>query len=127
MKNSDRLKVWIRDHWICQYCGEPVFFGPALKELDKISHGHGYFHPNGSEKHMLSLFHRRWASVDHVQPKSKGGKDSMDNYVTACMQCNQEIREKSSDQGKATYGKINKNAIEVNWDGLYSFYLRNIS
>jgi len=28
--------------------------------------------------------------VDHVQPWSKGGRDSMENLVTACRSCNQE-------------------------------------
>ena len=26
--------------------------------------------------------------VDHIEPKSKGGKDSMDNLLTACFDCN---------------------------------------
>ena len=31
----------------------------------------------------------RWtASVDHLQPKSKGGKDRADNYKLACKPCN---------------------------------------
>lgn len=26
--------------------------------------------------------------IDHIQPKSKGGKDNIDNLVTACFDCN---------------------------------------
>jgi len=26
--------------------------------------------------------------IDHVQPKSKGGKDTEDNYKTSCLDCN---------------------------------------
>lgn len=28
------------------------------------------------------------ASVDHLQPRAKGGKDSADNYKLACKPCN---------------------------------------
>lgn len=31
---------------------------------------------------------RGTASVDHLQPKSKGGKDRSDNYRLACKPCN---------------------------------------
>jgi 5-methylcytosine-specific restriction endonuclease McrA len=31
---------------------------------------------------------RGTASVDHLQPKSKGGKDRADNYKLACKPCN---------------------------------------
>lgn len=34
------------------------------------------------------LLTRATASVDHLQPKSKGGKDRADNYMLACKQCN---------------------------------------
>lgn len=29
-------------------------------------------------------------TIDHVHPKSKGGKDSFENCVTACLECNRE-------------------------------------
>ncbi len=34
------------------------------------------------------LLTRGTASVDHLQPKSKGGKDRADNYRLACKSCN---------------------------------------
>ena len=34
------------------------------------------------------LLPRGTASVDHLQPKSKGGKDRADNYRLACKPCN---------------------------------------
>lgn len=33
---------------------------------------------------------RKGLTIDHVHPKSKGGKDTWTNLVTACFQCNQE-------------------------------------
>jgi 5-methylcytosine-specific restriction endonuclease McrA len=40
-------------------------------------------------------------TLDHVIPQSKGGKDSWDNLVTACRQCNGE----KSDLTLEEYGK----------------------
>lgn len=33
---------------------------------------------------------KRALTIDHVHPKSKGGEDSFENCVTACLQCNWE-------------------------------------
>lgn len=30
------------------------------------------------------------ATIDHIRPKSKGGKDSLDNLAIACRPCNKE-------------------------------------
>lgn len=37
-------------------------------------------------------------SLDHVQPKSKGGKTEWNNIVTACMRCNQEKGDRTPEQ-----------------------------
>lgn len=34
--------------------------------------------------------------LDHVQPKSRGGKDSSDNLITACRECNRGKRDQSA-------------------------------
>lgn len=38
----------------------------------------------------LRLNKPRTATVDHVQPVSKGGKSSLFNYVAACRPCNEK-------------------------------------
>lgn len=54
--NFTRQNVFVRDGYICQYCGD-LFKG-----------------------HELTL--------DHVLPKSKGGRTNWENIVTACKPCN---------------------------------------
>jgi 5-methylcytosine-specific restriction endonuclease McrA len=51
-----RFNVFLRDRFICQYCG-------------------GHFLPQD-------------LTFDHVVPRSRGGKTSWDNVVTACSPCN---------------------------------------
>lgn len=117
-----QLKIWVRDNWTCRYCGDSVFFSPTLKLLSELSPNHGYYHPNGKADKMLSLFQWRWASVDHVNPASKGGVNSEENYVTACWKCNLTLNDLSLEQGKPKPVKSNENAIRVNWDGFSSLY-----
>lgn len=57
-KLSLRFRVFLRDNFTCQYCGRNV------KE-DSIK-----------------------LELDHVHPKSKGGVDRFENYITSCKDCN---------------------------------------
>lgn len=114
-----QLQVWKRDNWICKYCGDPVFFAPTLKLLNELSPGHGYYHPSGKEGSILPLFQWKWASVDHIKPVSKGGDNAIDNYVTACWECNLKYTDSLD---KPASNVNNKKAIAVNWDGLSSLY-----
>ena len=123
LSNKIRLEVWRRDCWTCRYCENPVFFAPTLKLLNKINPNHGYYHPHGKNNKILSLFQWRWASVDHVSPKSKGGKNSLDNYVTACWKCNLTFSDKTKKEGKAEPMPISEVARNINWDGFSSLYL----
>jgi len=122
LSNEIRLIVWQRDHWICTYCGNPVFFMPALKLFNKMSPGHGYYHPHGKKDEILSLFQWSWASVDHVEPKSKGGADSLENYVTACWKCNLHHGNRTKQQGKPEPILPEKFDTILSWDGFVSLY-----
>lgn len=57
---ENRLKVFERDKYVCQYPG-------CAKQLTRFS-----------------------ATLDHQTPVSKGGDNSYDNLVTACLQHNSE-------------------------------------
>ena len=122
LSNKIRLKVWKRDCWTCRYCGNPVFFAPTLKLLNEINPNHGYYHSHGKNGKILSLFQWGWASVDHINPKSKGGKNSLDNYVTACWKCNLTFNDKTKKEGKAEPMPVSEIARNINWDGFSSLY-----
>jgi 5-methylcytosine-specific restriction endonuclease McrA len=51
-----RFNVFLRDRFVCQYCGGP--------------------HP------------APYLTFDHVVPRSRGGRTTWDNVVTACTDCN---------------------------------------
>ena len=56
MNKTIRFKVFQRDGFICQYCGQK----PPKVVLE----------------------------VDHIIPKSKKGKDDIDNLIASCFDCN---------------------------------------
>lgn len=63
MKNKlkrkiERLKIIIRDNWICKYCGKCL--KDSLEEL----------------------------TLDHVIPRCRGGHSTKENLVVACKFCN---------------------------------------
>jgi 5-methylcytosine-specific restriction endonuclease McrA len=43
-----------------------------------------------SEKMTLKLGKKRTATIEHITPKSKGGKNILFNYAAACYECNSE-------------------------------------
>ena len=51
-----RLRIFIRDHFRCQYCGQRR----GAPEL----------------------------TLDHITPRSRGGRNAPDNLATACVSCN---------------------------------------
>jgi len=112
-----QLEVWQRDNWHCRYCGKPVFFAKTLKLLSEMNPNHEYFHPNGKTGAILPLFQWSWASVDHILPVSKGGKNELENYVTACWECNLKIRDKVGSDKPTLREKF-----ESTWDGFYGLY-----
>jgi hypothetical protein len=118
-----QLRIWYRDGWTCRYCGEPVFFAPTLKILDRRSPGHGYYHPHGKGREILPLFQWRWASVDHIVPHSRGGSDDEDNFVTACWQCNLRLRD-SPIESKPIPSSPPGDTSQYAWDGFASIYVQ---
>lgn len=62
-----RKNIFERDGYTCQYCGS----SPPRKKKEAVA---------WMEKNSLSL--------DHVVPRSKGGRTTWENIVTCCFKCN---------------------------------------
>jgi 5-methylcytosine-specific restriction endonuclease McrA len=54
----------------------------------RFSRGNIYLRDNGHCAYCGTHIERKAATLDHVQPVSKGGKTTWENCVTACAPCN---------------------------------------
>jgi len=66
MVKFSRKNIFERDNFTCQYCGKKP--------------------PN--RKAALKWMERNELSLEHILPRSKGGKTTWSNVVTACSKCN---------------------------------------
>jgi len=120
ISKAEALVVFRRDAWSCRYCNDAVFFTPVLKILDSLNPGHGYYHAHGKTGAVLDIFQWKWATIDHIVPVSHGGKNTLDNYVTACWKCNLTLNDKFQDKSNAVILNVtNKN---MGWDGFSGLY-----
>ena len=86
-----RQNILIRDGGICQYCGDPV-----VKRV--------------SDKSMYKL---KAYTLDHVHPRSRGGRHAWDNVVTCCSQCNNKKADRTPDEAKM---KLLSVPVEPKWN-----------
>ncbi len=114
---QEQLKVWEHDKWCCRYCGRPVIFAPAMKQLEKISPAHGYYHAHWKRQHS-PLLDEIGATVDHIKAVKTGVINSHDNYNTSCWKCNLS----KNDKPLEGWGKILEN-LPTDWDGLSSLFV----
>ena len=108
------LRTWSADCWRCRYCEELVFFAPAFRVLARRFGNHGYFHPNWKPNESPLLI-KRGASIDHVLAVTRGGQNTLDNYVSACWECNLA---KSNDAGWTPTPRQSSS-----WDGLLAAFV----
>lgn len=71
-----------RNGWRCQYCGA------ALVPYGVTSSDSGFY-----VKRTLKPGYRM-ATVDHINPRSKGGGNELANLALACWECNHEKADK---------------------------------
>lgn len=67
--------------WFCHYCGKALL--TPDEAYQKVCDSDG--------RHLYTTVNQRYQdhpTIDHVIPKSHGGKNNMDNYVLACKSCN---------------------------------------
>jgi 5-methylcytosine-specific restriction endonuclease McrA len=110
--------IYLRDRWLCRYCGVEILFSPALKVLDTLCPGHAYYSQHGSGATMAKLLLDRCACIDHVRCVKHLGDNAPENLVAACWSCN--LRKSTSDDSSWCERLIPISALAPSpgWDGL---------
>jgi 5-methylcytosine-specific restriction endonuclease McrA len=65
------------------------------KSAVRFSRGNVYLRDNGTCQYCGDGVERKYATLDHVHPISKGGKTTWENTVTACGPCNADKADKT--------------------------------
>jgi 5-methylcytosine-specific restriction endonuclease McrA len=76
-----------RDAYHCRYCGIPVVFSSEVRKIQKIL-GPDNFPISKSNQIAHGTLRAFYNSFDHVLPRSRGGRNTLENLVTACYPCN---------------------------------------
>jgi hypothetical protein len=82
-----------REEILCAYCDHALEENtrkPKVTISDSLR-WEVFERDNFTCKHCGS---RRYLSVDHIFPESKGGKATLDNFQTLCRSCNSRKRDK---------------------------------
>lgn len=112
------VRVLLRDHFRCRYCGTDVIFTPALKALSARHPGLGYYDKNGHRERMSKMLLDRSYCLDHVVPVEGGGTNETSNLVCACWSCN--LR-KSNDRDPDWSSRLQaSHGRTPGWDGMLS-------
>lgn len=90
-----KKEVWLRDGYICWYCGLDMSLEYAQWKSGKLRRKKTRF------------------TVDHIVPKSRGGVFSFKNLVTSCRDCNTKKDSIRYDLWMAKIGKIKLMSIHT--------------
>lgn len=119
-----RASIYVRDRWLCRYCGVEILFSPALKLFDDLAPGHGYYSTHGSRPTMAKLLFDRCACVDHIQCVRALGENDPQNLVAACWSCNLQKSASCDDSWRERLIPIERLSPTPGWDGLVGIMRR---
>ena len=98
--NSQRLQLFYTKGFKCVNCGTEGKFFIKVKNRSNKGELDNFYHlelvgitPSG--KYVLM-------TKDHILPKSKGGKDVLENYQTMCFECNNQKSNNSDEYLRGT-------------------------
>ena len=78
---------------------------------------------SGMSQYCKKSFPKNELSIDHVVPKSLGGKTTWENVVCCCLTCN---RRKGSNFLSETAMSLSTKPIKPSWELLSNIYLRTV-
>jgi hypothetical protein len=78
-------RVWVRDGFVDRYTSERLVFPAVLRVLSIELPDEFPFHPNWRTDLTHPAYWELAATVDHVVPVSRGGRDDESNWVSTSM------------------------------------------
>ena len=106
LKRAGIIKELInRDGLKCVHCGKiPEYFALAK---DKANRWHIDLYSEHENDHYMY-------TIDHIYPKSKGGKNDIENYQLLCKVCNEKKGDKIEGEEPKSKHKVKTNSKYIN-------------
>lgn len=112
---SVQEEIFQRDGWHCRFCGVPVISRKARKVLVNLFPVEAHWGKREYERH--AALYSMAVSLDHVHPHSRGGKNEIENFVTACYCCQFGRGEWTLEEAELTDPR-GFPPVANSWDGL---------
>ena len=97
----ESTRVFVRDGFIDRYSGQRLIFPPVLRVISEVLPAEFPFHPNWKTDVTHPAYNALSATIDHVVPVTRGGRDDDSNWVTTSMARN--------------FAKMNSTLEEIGW------------
>lgn len=81
----EATRVFVRDGFVDRYTGERLVFPPVLRVLSVVLPTEFPYHPNWKMDVTHPAYWEVGATIDHLVPVTRGGKDDDSNWVTTSM------------------------------------------
>ena len=112
--------VFVRDGFVDRYSGRRLVFPPVLRVISKLLPKDFPRHPNWKMSESHIAYWELSATVDHVAPIARGGRDEKANWVTTSQLLN-------SAKGNWTLEELGWELLPAgrmdDWDGLMGWFL----
>ena len=82
---TEATRVFLRDGFVDRYAGTRLVFPPVLRLISQTLPEEFPFHPNWKMSECHVAYWELSATVDHVVPVARGGRDDETNWVCTSM------------------------------------------
>jgi len=86
---TKKLSIWIKDGFRCRYSGDLLLFPAFMTIMSALFPDTFPAHKNGKAEFAHDAYWTHFASLEHIEPTSIGGRDEEDNWITTSMARNQ--------------------------------------
>jgi hypothetical protein len=116
----EATQVFIRDGFVDRYSGARLFFVPSLRVISQVLPAEFPYHLNWKTDRTHPAYWGLGATIDHVQPVTRGGADGMENWVTTSMARNAA---KSGSTLEEIGWTLQPAGDPTQWDGMLRWFL----
>lgn len=121
---TEKMKIFIRDGFIDRYSGDKLVNPGALKIITFYCPDEFPYHPHGKMTDGHVAYWELFPTIDHVIPIARGGKDTIENWVTTSMLHNQVKNNWTLEQLNWT---LHSPSETEDWDGLTATFIEFVS